>query len=125
MDKDQMKKRCPRAESMIIHQLEGYQFIINTRGVATIIPNKNSFVQGVLWSLSNECENSLDRYEGVSSGLYRKEYIPLSNGLFALVYIASDDLSGRPRDKYLEKIIKTSNSYTFSCSYITYLKSLL
>lgn len=125
MNKDQMLLRCPKAEPIITHKLKDYKFRINSRGVATIVPELDSFVEGVLWGISKKCEKSLDRYEGVSRGIYRKEYIPLTNGLFALVYIASDESRGVPRDSYLEGIIQTAISLSFSKSYVVYLRTLL
>jgi hypothetical protein len=125
MDRDQMKRRCPKAEALIIYKLKDYKFIINGRGVATVVPYRGSSVEGVLWGLSSECKEALDRSEGVSKGFYKDEFIPIFKGLNALIYIAADDFPGRPRENYLEGIIKTANTLYFSKSYIDYLNSLL
>ena len=50
------------------------------RGVADIEPANYNQVQGVLWDITSECENSLDIFEGVASGLYRKEYFCIKIG---------------------------------------------
>ena len=47
-------------------------------GVATIFPEEGSQVEGVLWEITPECEQSLDRYEGYPH-LYGKETIRVRN----------------------------------------------
>lgn len=71
----QMATRCPRAIKV------GKTTIPNTRlvfrGVADIEAHEGSKVHVGVWSITETCETALDRYEGVRSGLYRKEYLPL------------------------------------------------
>ncbi|MFR3411140.1 MAG: gamma-glutamylcyclotransferase family protein [Coprococcus sp.] len=43
-------------------------------GVATVLPEKGSYVEGVLWKITEACEKSLDFYEGFPS-FYGKESI--------------------------------------------------
>jgi gamma-glutamylcyclotransferase (GGCT)/AIG2-like uncharacterized protein YtfP len=72
MDGGQMRRRCPDANCVGVGMIPGWKFRINTRGVATIVPDDESTVYGIVWSLSKADEQSLDRYEGVSLGLYSK-----------------------------------------------------
>jgi gamma-glutamylcyclotransferase (GGCT)/AIG2-like uncharacterized protein YtfP len=122
---EQMKLRCPKAKVLVKYQLKDYQFLINTRGVATIIPNLNCLVEGVLWSLTTECERSLDKYEGVKRNLYTKEQIRINDRLMAIVYLACDCSPGNSRPGYLEKIIQSAQELSFSVNYVDYLNSLL
>ncbi|MDP3587260.1 MAG: gamma-glutamylcyclotransferase family protein [Sulfuricurvum sp.] len=46
MDLDKMFERCPRAKFIEVGELKGYHFIINTRGVASIVPDTASSVSG-------------------------------------------------------------------------------
>ena len=49
------------------------------RGVATILPETGSHVDGVLWKITQDCEISLDHYEGYPY-LYGKEAILVKAG---------------------------------------------
>lgn len=75
----QMRSRCPGAVAVGLAFLPGYDFIINERGFANVIPSTSSTpatttpgdgggsgVYGVLYRLSSPAEKQrLDRYEGV------------------------------------------------------------
>ena len=60
----QMDLRCPDASVMGPVILEGYELLFRRGGFATIAPKEGEQVHGLLWSLTPECERSLDRYEG-------------------------------------------------------------
>ena len=68
MNLDQMAYRCPAASVVEKVKLEGYRLTFCGRGkgcgVATILPEEGSRVEGVLWKITPECEKSLDFYEG-------------------------------------------------------------
>lgn len=68
MNLDQMAYRCPAASVVEKVKLEGYRLTFCGRGkgsgVATILPEEGSQVEGVLWKITPECEKSLDFYEG-------------------------------------------------------------
>ena len=68
MNLDQMAYRCPAASVVENVKLEGYRLTFCGRGkgsgVATILPEEGSQVEGVLWKITPECEKSLDFYEG-------------------------------------------------------------
>ena len=78
MNDEQMAFRCPDAEAVGTVRLEGYRLAFcgkGGRGVATILPEAGSHVDGVLWHISAADEKSLDRYEGYPF-LYTKETLP-------------------------------------------------
>ena len=80
MNDEQMAFRCPDAEAVGTVRLEGYRLAFcgkGGRGVATILPEAGSHVDGVLWHISAADEKSLDRYEGYPF-LYTKETLPVS-----------------------------------------------
>lgn len=64
-----MRKRCPEAELVSVGTISGWRFRINAHGVATIVPEDESTVWGVVWRLSKRDEQNLDYYEGVDMGL--------------------------------------------------------
>ncbi len=61
---DQMAHRCPDARVVGPVVLEGYELLFRGGGVATIAPKEGEKVTGLLWSITPECERSLDQYEG-------------------------------------------------------------
>ena len=80
MDLDQMAYRCPKAEVAETVRLEGHRltFAGAGSGLATIFPEEGSHVDGVLWSLTGDCEKSLDLYEGYPD-FYDKQEITVKN----------------------------------------------
>lgn len=76
MNLNQMAFRCPDAQVVDTVRLEGYRLAFRMNGgghgVATILPEPSSFVDGVLWRISERDEQSLDHYEGFPR-LYGKE----------------------------------------------------
>ena len=82
MNLGQMAFRCPAAEVVENVRVEGYRLAFCGRpsgsGVATILPEEGSHVDGVLWKITKECERSLDCYEGYPH-LYGKETICVKN----------------------------------------------
>ena len=70
----QMKYRCPKARQLGSFYLPNYQLVF--RGVADIEPTKDSdsLLPIGIWQITEECEATLDIYEGVKRELYRKDY---------------------------------------------------
>lgn len=72
-----MEYRCPDAQVIGSVQLPGYELAFcggENRGVATIKPRLDGMVEGVLWRITDACEQRLDYYEGFPH-LYGKEKI--------------------------------------------------
>jgi gamma-glutamylcyclotransferase len=85
------------------------KWIINTRGVATIIPSPNDFVWGIVLLLHAHDEQKLDDDEGHN---YVKSILPvqavgmkLANPS-VLIYIDKNTTPGRPRPAYVKKLEK-------------------
>ena len=82
MNENQMAFRCPDAQVVGTVRLEGYRLTFagngGGRGVATILPEKGSYVDGVLWRISERDEQHLDHYEGFPF-LYGKEPVTVTN----------------------------------------------
>lgn len=75
MNLEQMEFRCPGAQVVETVRLEGYRLAFcgrSSNGVATILPDPESHVDGVLWRISEQDEKNLDYYEGWPR-LYGKE----------------------------------------------------
>lgn len=74
----QMAQRCPAAVPMNAIELPDARLVF--RGVADVVYAKGESCPVGVWRITETCERALDRYEGVSSGLYRKEYVKLQVG---------------------------------------------
>lgn len=112
-----MAQRCPAAHEIGIAALAGWRFAIGAAGYGTIVPAREASVVGVLWSLTRQCEATLDEFEAIDRGLYRKEILEVA-GEPALVYVASDPAPGRPRAGYLQPIVAAAESLGFPADYI-------
>ncbi|MCX8043882.1 MAG: gamma-glutamylcyclotransferase, partial [Desulfobacterota bacterium] len=107
LSRRQMRRRCPDARVVGTGRLDGYRWIINSRGFATIVPSENDVVWGTIFSISSSDERALDGYEGVSEGFYVKEYLPVAIGneyVECLVYVARDANEGNPSKEYVRRI---------------------
>jgi hypothetical protein len=124
MDILHMKNLCPKAEVLMIQRLKRYRFIINREGLATLIPDPQSEVEGILWGLTRDCENTLDNEDKVRSGIYYKEKIHINPRLKTRLYLARDSTPGKSNPGYLEHIIASSIQHRFSEAYVNYLRSL-
>ena len=116
MNLEQMKYRCPAAEVVENVRLEDYRLAFRGRapgnGVATVLPEKGSYVEGVLWKITEACEKSLDFYEGFPS-FYGKESIRVKNrdGVEKEVFVymmnaPHKDVPARPSKFYLDGILE-------------------
>ena len=126
IDIDQMRGRCPDARLTANAKLGAFRFIINSRGVATIVEDDSSEVHGVLWQLTHPDEDSLDHYEGVKYGLYSKEYFQVltedGEAVEVLVYIAADRVEGEPGGGYMRRIFEAAQDRGLPVAYIAELK---
>jgi cation transport regulator ChaC len=116
MNLGQMRFRCPDAEVVGNVRLEDYRLAFRGRapgnGVATVLPEKGSCVDGVLWRITEACEKNLDFYEGFPN-FYGKETIQVKDQAGALrevfVYTMNSphkDVPARPSKFYLDGILE-------------------
>jgi len=119
---EQMEQRCRGAKPVARATLDGYRFIINRRGVATVAPCETARVSGVVWEITRLHELALDGYEGVATGAYRKRTVGLRYGnnrrFKALTYVDLIREWGLPREGYLEKIISGAQAFDLPTRYI-------
>lgn len=129
MNEAQMALRCPGSTSLGIAWLANHRFIINARGVASIVESEGSIVYGLLWEIGETDEKQLDRYEGVAKGFYRKSTVSVGvnekQTVDALVYIASANEHGKPRPGYMEGIIRAATNLDFPTQVLEELKAWL
>jgi cation transport regulator ChaC len=129
MAASQMTVRCADAVFIATGVVAGWRFRINTRGVATLVPEDGSAVHGILWHLSKADERTLDRYEGVGIGLYSKTTMQVCRDdgrrIEALVYLAKDDHPGRARPGYVEGIVAAALTHGLPARYLEELRRWL
>lgn len=115
MNLEQMKYRCPKAIPLGPVTVQDYRLAFRgsaLSAVATIIPEKGSHVDGVMWLITPDCEKSLDRYEGAPS-FYGKQNIEttdnMGNNVMAAVYVMNApqcDRCGIPSRSYADGILQ-------------------
>lgn len=116
MNLEQMDFRCPDAQALETVRLEGYRLAFRSnggnRGVATILPDPDSHVDGVLWEISATDERNLNHYEGFPR-LYGKQTLTVENQLgkelTAMAYVMNapyKDRSAVPSASYLRGILR-------------------
>ncbi|MEO6445689.1 MAG: gamma-glutamylcyclotransferase family protein [Gemmatimonadaceae bacterium] len=120
MDVSQMEQRCPGAVCRGVGTLADHRFVINRRGVATLVPHPGGLVHGLLWALTPDHVASLDHYEGVREGRYVQDYVEVQAGegpATALVYLATDATAGTPRPGYLEMVVRAARELQLPAGY--------
>lgn len=99
LDLKQMAQRCPDAEIVGPVRLENYELRFCGSGFATVAPRKGSVVYGLVWKLTPNCEQSLDRYEGYPRH-YTKETVTVKDAAGAelpvMVYIMAEPYCRQP-----------------------------
>jgi len=107
----QMKRRCPKAKVIGKGELYGYK--LNFRGKQTGVANVERKSDGrvpiVLWAITKECEQALDRYEGYPT-LYKKEPVTVATAAgeqTAMLYVMVKEyekMPALPSEHYFEII---------------------
>ena len=111
MNLEQMKYRCPNAVLLGTAVIENWRLMFRRkhRPVATIEKKAGCSVPVVLWEITEECEDSLDVYEGFPI-LYTKVDVPVEfNGklLNAMAYVMTPGHElGRPHSDYYNTILQ-------------------
>ncbi len=131
MDVNQMSYRCPDAVLKGVGILKDYCFDLDSKGYATVRPLPGSSVQGLIWKVLKEDIVSLDRYEGVASNCYSKEYLPVLSGNDTkkmLVYVSKRNrFTGKlsSNDDYMNKVIKAAEEQGLDNAYIDSLRAFI
>lgn len=97
----QMARRCPKATSLGAAVLPGFRF--EFKSFATVVADYEMDTVGVVWEISDDCENSLDILEGYPVYYTKQIVTVLINGIShsAMTYLMYPD----------EELNLPSNSY--------------
>jgi AIG2-like family len=114
MDAGAMARRCPRSKALGLARLERHRLALMREGWLTAVRAPSSAVHGVLWDLALSDIPALDRYEGLSQGLYVKltqaviaERAPKQ----AIVYFGVNSGPGVPRAAYIAEVLAAARSW--------------
>lgn len=125
----QMAERCPGYREIGAGCLRGWRWIITTRGYASIVQSETDYVLGTVYRLSAADIMTLDRFEGVAQGAYRKEMVPVAvNGQYTncLVYVDPVTEEGRAKEEYVARINYGIRDAGMSDEYVSrYLRSFI
>jgi hypothetical protein len=114
MDVDAMARRCPRAKALGLARLERHRLAVMREGWLTAVREPRSAVHGVLWDLALSDIAALDRYEGLSQGLYAKLTQPViaeRSPKQAIVYFGANAGPGVARPAYLAEVLAAARSW--------------
>lgn len=106
MHPGQMAWRCPDALAHRAFILRDWELKFYNH--ATIEPKKGAKVAGVLWTITDACEQSLDAFEGFPSYYTKRTWI--QDGVQFFFYEMTDPKSGYPSPGYVQDI---RDSYEF------------
>ena len=129
MASSQMADRCPGAISLGAARLPGYRLAFdawsNRRGglVADVLPAPGSEVWGVLWQVTEEHAEALDRYEGVARGQYRRENVrvesPNGERLEAFAYVICNPAEEGPTtDAYRALLLEGAREHDLPFAWV-------
>jgi gamma-glutamylcyclotransferase (GGCT)/AIG2-like uncharacterized protein YtfP len=111
---EQMAVRCPTAVPLGKAILPGYRFEFNS--YATIVPDTDSQVDGVLWTITDADESALDLLEGYPE-FYSKKHVTVKQGMdyIAMTYIMnSREHTNHPSDGYYSMVSEGYQSFGLS-----------
>lgn len=97
---DSMYMRCPQARQFQSFYLRGWELDFATH--ATIRPNPAKTVAGALWRITEDCERSLDVFEGYP--VYYDKRILAQDGYEFMVYVMNDPKFGSTYASYVDLI---------------------
>jgi hypothetical protein len=121
MDPVHMAEQCPGAARLGPAILRDHAFGIAAGHYATVRRRAGSAVYGVLWQLTPADEAALDEFEGVATGFYRKDTLPVEQAdrtvVDAMLYRPIDDAPGTASRRYLERILEVAAMLELPPSY--------
>jgi gamma-glutamylcyclotransferase (GGCT)/AIG2-like uncharacterized protein YtfP len=125
MDIAAMARRCPASRPLGHARLARHRFAILQAGYATVVRDPNAAVHGLLYDLALADVATLDRYEDIARGLYRKLVQPVlrkeGGPVRALVYVGSGPAEGQPKPGYMEGVIVAARAAGLPTPYLAFL----
>lgn len=101
----EMTRRCPGARSLGAAQALNHQF--EFKMFATVVPTLGVHTDGVLWDITDACEQALDRLEGYPTFYNKKQILVKHNGsvIRAMTYLMyPEEQLSYPSDSYVQML---------------------
>ena len=126
----QMLGRCRQARIVGVSEIPNYELLFKgsrTGSYLTIEPSKNSNVPVGVWSITEEDEMSLDRYEGFPTLYYKKKFkLPVeliesgeTKNLDTFVYIMHESRPiGIPSRYYVETCLEGYRNFRLNQKFL-------
>ena len=121
MERAAMARRCPASHPLGPARLMRHRFVILPQGYASVIPDIAGTVHGVLWAACLADLRSLDGYENVAAGLYRKTTHPVlkaAGGVARAIFYVGRGEGGRAQPGYMEAVVAAARDWALSESYV-------
>jgi gamma-glutamylcyclotransferase (GGCT)/AIG2-like uncharacterized protein YtfP len=119
---------CPGADWLGVARLEGHRIVIAWHGYASVTPDPNSTVWGILWLVPAARLPGLDSFEEVAAGWYirttARVVTPAGPRAEAMLYVAPRPETGLAHPGYLEELIAAARANKLSAAYLAALARL-
>jgi hypothetical protein len=132
MDPAQMAERCPHSPQRGFGWLEGWRLTFGGEDIgwegalATVVEEAGQRVFVVLYELSEQDEQALDRWDGATLGYYDKIRVriaALDGDLVAWLYVLDAYEGGLPSARYLGIMADAADAAGAPADYVTWLRS--
>lgn len=109
MRREAFRKLCPGADWLGVARLESHRVVIAWHGYASVLPDADATVFGVLWLVPAACLPRLDEFEGVAVGHYVRDtaraVTPAGPRVEVIIYRAPRADLGSPASGYLAEVL--------------------
>jgi hypothetical protein len=127
MDQATMALHCERAIPAGRAVLDGFKFVMNSDGFASIVPAAGHRVIGALWQIDPFSELALNRAMGVTTGnagsLELKVRTDQRRAVYARVYLPKNTKPALCEGHALARILEGAHDFQLPTAYIDYLAS--
>jgi len=132
MDPTQMAERCPHSPQAGTGWLEGWRLTFGGEDIgwecalATVVEDADGRVFVVLYEVSENDEQALDRWDGATLGYYSKVKVrvaTLEGDAVAWLYVLNDYEGGLPSARYLGIMADAAESAGAPADYVDWLRT--
>jgi len=132
MDPAQMAERCPHSPQAGTGWLEGWRLTFGGEDIgwegalATVVEDADGRVFVVLYEVSENDEQALDRWDGATLGYYNKVKVrvaTLEGDAVAWLYVLNDYEGGLPSARYLGIMADAAESAGAPADYVDWLRT--